>query len=55
MSDVLRALFFTAAVVCFVVHVFFRYGRNRDEFWLVSLGLAFFVAVFAFDAWSAVE
>ena len=53
MPIVLKALFFTAAVICFVAATF-----RRTEFrniGLVPLGLALCAAVFAVDAWAAVD
>ena len=57
MSATVRAIFYTLALVCFVVAFFAfaapegRGGRARALNW-VAAGLGFFVFVFAWDAWA---
>jgi hypothetical protein len=55
MSSTWQAIFFSLAVVCFLLHalriVVFRRADGTPALDLLSLGLAFFSFVFAYNAW----
>jgi hypothetical protein len=57
MPDILRAICFSLALLCFVVDAF-KGGRaavaSRVDWALIPLGLALFVLPFAWDAWEKV-
>ena len=55
MPEILRAIFWTAAVVCFLTDAWREQSGRGHGHLLMSLGLAFFVTPFAFDAWALVE